>query len=157
MKKAFKFYAIDRAFGEETEIDADAIKLVCSDGQEIELSAYLLSGVIKLESKGNLQVRPDTMSSVIIEDKPCADTGSGLSSVDKKYCIAQELMKTKYDCNLDDYVSEEFYKERFSGIEPHKVVEKIAREDGLRRKMPRLEHLFPVKGLDELTIYANNK
>ncbi len=62
----FKLFALNRM--DETEIQADSIKLICEDGQEFELAPRKSDGEVTLYSKGRLGIRPQASNCIRITD-----------------------------------------------------------------------------------------
>ena len=63
----FKFYAINGI--EETEIQADSIKLVTEDGQSFELCPRRSDGDISLYANRKLAIEPRAANLIYIKDK----------------------------------------------------------------------------------------
>lgn len=151
MKKYYNFYAVNRATGERTKLeDTNSIVLELEDGQEFELSAYL-SGEVKIESSVALSLRPDTMSSMVINDNPNPELDPNLVRSCRAFKAAKRIMKKKYDHDLEELYTESEYINRFSGQDPEGVVAHIAAKNDMLRVMPKLtplgENLFNTSDL----------
>ena len=66
-KTTFKFYQCN-GLGNDVEIQADSIKLVCSDGQEFELLPRKSDGEVTLYAKRRLGIAPRASNCVRLTD-----------------------------------------------------------------------------------------